>query len=61
MKLVVYLMRLFVFYLGITPPKPEEEKRYAVLLLAILVTMTVGMVLLTRFILGSLFAANGVR
>ena len=61
MKLLIGLMRLFVFYLGITPPKPEEEKRYALLLLAILVGMTAAMVLLTRFILSSLFAANGMR
>ena len=61
LKLAIYLMRLFVFYLGITPPKPEEEKRYAFLLLAILVAMTAAMVLLTWFILGSLFAANGMR
>lgn len=54
-------MRLFVFYLGITPPKPEEEKRYALLLVAILVTMALGMVLLTWIILGSLFTANGMR
>ena len=61
MKLAIYLMRLFVFYLGITPPQPEEEQRYAFLLMGIAAAMIVGMVLLTWFILSSLFAANGMR
>lgn len=61
LKLAIYFMRMFIFYLGITPPRPEDEKRYALLLLAILATMTGGLILLTRFLLGIVFSANGVH
>ena len=60
-KAAIYFMRLFVFYLGITPPKPAHEKKFALILLAILVGMTGGMIVLTRLIFASLFAANGMR
>jgi hypothetical protein len=61
LKFIVHFMRMFIFYLGVTPPKPEEENRYALILCAILFSMLVGMILLTRFLLESVFATGGAR
>ncbi len=32
MRLLIYLLRGFVYFAGITPPSPETERRTAILL-----------------------------
>jgi hypothetical protein len=51
---------MFVFYLGITPPRPEDEKKFALTLFVILAGMTLGMIVITRLLLGAVFA-SGLR
>jgi hypothetical protein len=40
MKILIYLLRGFVYFAGITPPNPETERRDAIILFLVLIAGT---------------------
>jgi hypothetical protein len=40
MKILIYLLRGFVYFAGITPPNPETERRDAIVLFLALIAGT---------------------
>jgi hypothetical protein len=51
MKILIYLLRGFVYFAGITPPNPETERRDAIILFLALIagTALLGALIYTLF------------
>lgn len=51
MKSLLEVMRLFHYAIGITTPRPEDERKFLLLWIAILVVLVAGGVGLVAFII----------
>jgi hypothetical protein len=53
--LLQFMRKFFVYYLGVTPPRPEQEKRYLVLLIAGMVVFIAALGLFARLLISMMF------
>jgi|GEM_PF-5891446 len=51
MPFLILLSKIFTSLFGITNPKPEEEKKYALTVFALLCLLAIAMLGLTSFLL----------
>lgn len=58
MELILQAMRkFFVYYLGVTPPSREQEKRYLVLLIGGMAVFVVALGLFARLLIHLMFGS----
>jgi hypothetical protein len=55
MRFLIYLLRGFVYFAGITPPSPEAERRAAIILFITLVAGAVILGVLTYAVFPAMF------
>ena len=49
------MRKFFVYYLGVTPPRPEQEKRYLILLIGGMAVFVIALGLFARLLMNLMF------
>ncbi len=55
--LLQFMRKFFVYYLGVTPPSREQEKRYLVLLIGGMAVFVVALGLFARLLIQLMFGS----
>jgi len=53
--LLQFMRKFFVYYLGVTPPRPEQEKRYLILLIGGMAVFVIALGLFARLLMSLMF------
>ena len=51
-----FMRNFYALYLGVTPPKPENEKKVAALIIGGIVVLILALTVFTRLLLGLIFS-----